>query len=158
MKIKYFLLCYLSLIVLGSCNNGFQNEKNDNENAAFKMATVTDSNSVTNDQHNSSNSLGWNGIYKGVLPCADCEGIETEIILNPDSTFLMRTKYLGKAENAFEEKGDFSWGASGNTIVLARLQNKPNQYFVEENKIIQLDLSGNKITGKLADKYILIKQ
>ncbi len=28
---------------------------------------------------NSQNSLDWPGTYTGTLPCADCEGIKTEI-------------------------------------------------------------------------------
>ncbi|HSH50375.1 MAG TPA: copper resistance protein NlpE N-terminal domain-containing protein, partial [Bacteroidales bacterium] len=29
------------------------------------------------DMHTSEISLDWQGTYKGVLPCADCPGIET---------------------------------------------------------------------------------
>ena len=30
----------------------------------------------------SENVLDWDGTYKGVTPCADCEGIETTVTLN----------------------------------------------------------------------------
>ena len=36
------------------------------------------------DMHNAENSLDIAGVYKGVLPCADCEGIETTIVLKDD--------------------------------------------------------------------------
>jgi NlpE N-terminal domain len=45
----------------------------------------------------------------------------------------------------------------GSIITLTGIKNKPNEYFVGENKLIQLDIDGNKITGSLADKYILKK-
>jgi len=47
---------------------------------------------VLADSHNSQNSLDWQGTYKRVTPCADCEGIETKIILNSDYTYLKTTK------------------------------------------------------------------
>ena len=36
------------------------------------------------DIHNAETSLDYEGTYKGVLPAADCPGIETTLILNPD--------------------------------------------------------------------------
>jgi uncharacterized lipoprotein NlpE involved in copper resistance len=109
------------------------------------------------DQHNSSNSLDWGGRYKGTLPCADCEGIITELTLNLDKTYLLKISYLGKGDNSVEEKGTFSWNETGNIITLAGLKNRPNQYFVGENILIQLDMMGNRITGNLAENYILRK-
>ena len=114
--------------------------------------------SINASPHNSFNSLNWNGTYKGELPCADCEGIKTEITLYTDKTFLIKVNYLGKDEKVLEEKGGFLWNSEGNTITLSGLKNKPNQYFIAENILLQLDMSGNKITGNLADKYILLKQ
>jgi uncharacterized lipoprotein NlpE involved in copper resistance len=97
-------------------------------------------------------------MYKGVVPCADCEGIETTVVLNADQTYLLRTAYLGKPDAAATEKtGSFTWNTTGNTVILSGIENAPNQYFVGENQLIQLDLAGNKITGDLAAKYILAK-
>lgn len=53
---------------------------------------------TTIDSHNSQNSLDWQVTYKGITPCADCEGIETEVVLNKDLTYLIKTKYLGKGD------------------------------------------------------------
>ena len=144
-----FLL--VSLLLLAGCC------ESPKKNAAVEKST-TDSSVNLNDQHNSANALDWMGTYKGTVPCADCEGVETELTINKDLTFVMKTTYLGKGDHVFEEKGGFTWNTAGNTILLQGLQNKPNQYFVGENKIWQLDLSGNRITGSLADNYILKKQ
>jgi len=111
-----------------------------------------------NDSHNSSNSLDINGVYFGVLPCADCEGIEIEITLKQEMTFLKRTKYLGKNGKVFDETGTYSWNTLGNTITLSGIKDGPNQYFVGENLITQLDLEGKKIIGDLAGKYQLWKE
>jgi uncharacterized lipoprotein NlpE involved in copper resistance len=33
------------------------------------------------------------GVYQGMLPCADCMGIETTLTLRPDGTFTLRRQY-----------------------------------------------------------------
>ena len=110
------------------------------------------------DSHNSQNSLDWQGTYKGVSPCANCEGIETEIVLNADLTFTLKTKYLGKEDSKiFEEKGSFVWDKTGGIISLERLKGRSSQYKVGENRLIQLDIEGKVITGDLAEKYVLTK-
>jgi|SRR5690606_3222909 len=110
------------------------------------------------DMHNAQNSLDILGTYKGTLPCADCEGIETEITLNEDETYTKKTKYLGKDEKVFEELGDYSWKEDGNTLILEGIDTEPMEYMVRENSLMQMDMQGNKITGDLSEKYILEKQ
>lgn len=121
-----------------------------------------DRNEISNDvniadNHNAQNSLDWFGTYKGKLPCADCEGIETIIELLENAKWTKTVHYLGKNnDNTFFSEGVFEWNESGNTITLLN-EPKPNQYFVGENYLIHLDVNGNKITGKLESKYLLKK-
>ena len=108
--------------------------------------------------HNSQNALDWQGTYKGVTPCADCTGIQTEITLNDDLTYTIKTKYLGKGDGkVFEEKGSFVWDKTGGSITLQAVKGAPSQYKVGENRLIQLDIEGNIISGALAEKYVLKK-
>lgn len=121
------------------------------------MACVTQSEPLTD--HNSMNSLDWPGIYRGVLPCADCEGIDTEIKLDKDLTYSLKIRYLGKGDSVFENRGTFAWHDQGNQIILdSASQGSPIYFLVGENRITQLDLNGHPITGRLADRYILKKQ
>ncbi len=107
---------------------------------------------------NSQNSLDWKGMYKGVTPCADCEGIETEIVLNADLTFTLKSKYLGKGDGKiFQEAGSFVWDKTGGIISLEGLKGRPSQYKVGENRLIQLDMKGKVTSGDLAEKYVLTK-
>ncbi|WP_452223105.1 META domain-containing protein [Lacinutrix chionoecetis] len=109
--------------------------------------------------HNSSNALDWFGTYKGTMPCADCEGIATELVLNQDKTYQLKSIYLGKDNNAFNETGTFNWNEKGNGITL-NVDGKTSvnhQFQVMENKLVKLDNTGNVITGALADKYVLNK-
>jgi heat shock protein HslJ len=106
---------------------------------------------------NSMVSLDWNGTYTGTLPCADCEGIETYITLNLDKTYLLKTKYIGRSDTYIEHRGNFTWNEAGSTIILSDVRENPKQFLVGEGKLFQLDMSGKRITGDLADKYILTK-
>ena len=111
------------------------------------------------DEHKAKNSLDYIGMYKGIIPCADCEGIETILNLRDESNFVLTTHYLGKKDSKINElKGTYTWNKEGNTVVLSGIENGPSQYFVSENYLTQLDLEGNKITGDLASKYVLEKQ
>lgn len=107
------------------------------------------------DSHTSENALDWEGHYQGVLPCADCEGIKTTINLNNDLTYTIKDEYLGKKEGVFESRGTFEWSDDGQKIMLSDTDRYT--YFVGENRLVQLDKSGNKITGDLANFYILNK-
>jgi uncharacterized lipoprotein NlpE involved in copper resistance len=102
-------------------------------------------------------SLDWNGTYKGMIPCADCEGIETWLTLNLDKTYLLKTKYKGKSESVQENSGKFNWNSAGSIITLGGVVNAPNQYLVGEGKLFQLDMSGKRITGNLSGNYELTK-
>jgi uncharacterized lipoprotein NlpE involved in copper resistance len=95
------------------------------------------------------------GTYKGTLPTASGEGMQVIITLK-DNSFTKTTTYIGKKDSTSEKKGSFSWNVDGNTITLDGID-PPNQYFVGENTLIQLDMDGNRIVGDLATKYVLSK-
>ena len=156
---KHLLFPAVAALFLLACQSKPTSDPGDTASTAKDASdTIMDSAGADN-AHTANNSLDWKGLYKGVLPCADCEGIETSIILNADNTYLLQTKYLGKGDApAVEKTGSFTWNAAGNTVIFANIENAPNQYFVAENKLIQLDMAGNKIEGKLATKYFLAKQ
>lgn len=109
------------------------------------------------DQHNANNSLDWDGVYFGTLPCADCEGIETKITLSNDGSYSVNQTYLGRVEGFFESRGQFSWNDSGNIITLEN-ESGANQYFVGENVLFKLDMNGQRVEGDLAAHYRLHKQ
>ena len=96
------------------------------------------------------------GTYTGKIPTASGEGMIVSITLS-DSTYVKSTEYVNKKNSKSEEKGKYTWNAAGNTIILDGVKDAPNQYFVGENTLTQLDMEGNKITGDMADLYILKK-
>lgn len=151
MKNKLFLVICASLFFI-NCKKEVK-EVEIKTDTISKVAVETPANS-----DNSQNSLDWQGTYKGVTPCADCEGIETEITLNTDLTFTLKIEYLGKGDGSvFQEAGSFVWDKTGGIISLEGLKGRPSQYKVGENRLFQLDMEGNVITGDLAEKYVLTK-
>jgi heat shock protein HslJ len=120
------------------------------------MAPITRTDALDPDpSHNASNSLDWAGAYRGVLPCADCEGIETVVVLAEGGTYSTHSRYLGKDHKVFSEEGRFTWNKKGNTVTLA--DRKLSRYFVGENRLTRLTLDGAPINGTLAENYVLAK-
>jgi heat shock protein HslJ len=152
MKAEIVAIVLASVLAAGCNQKSSSDMPSDSPSAAAPAATpkaATPDNSMT--------SLDWAGVYSGVVPCADCEGIETTITLNSDRTYLRQTKYLGRDDKVFEQKGAFTWDQDGGKIQLQDAVGGPDRYLVGENALIQLDKDGNRITGEMADKYILRK-
>lgn len=108
------------------------------------------------DGHNSNNSLDWAGTYQALMPCADCAAILTTLTLAQDGSFELKRLFVGEDGSLFDDRGRFSWSEDGRRIMLD-IGDAPTQYLVQENRIVQLDMSGEPITGNLAERYILHK-
>jgi uncharacterized lipoprotein NlpE involved in copper resistance len=122
----------------------------------FSLNACRSTQSTHVDTHNSRISVDWEGVYAGIIPAADGPGIDVHIALNFDETFELHYEYLDKPGHGFTAKGAFSWDDTGNFITLD-IRGVPPYYKVGENLLIQLDMEGRTITGKLADNYVLRK-
>lgn len=128
-----------------------------NANAGLSSDGNNTTTTVADPAHNSRHALDWNGRYVGVLPCADCEGINTTLTLQQDGHYQLGTQYLGKSEQIFRELGQFEWDDSGQIVRLQRPHLGADQFFVGENVLWQLDRDGQRIQGELAEQYQLHK-
>ena len=152
---KHYFISAILFFILVSC----QKQNNKETTLTNDSIIKSDGDTIdTIDKHTSQNSLDYLGVYKGVLPCADCEGIQTTITLNENLTYSIKTQYLGKGAKVFEQNGMYKWHDKVNILVLGDSENVPRYYFVGENMLTQLDMSGKKITGDLADNYQLNKE
>lgn len=104
----------------------------------------------------SRNALDWAGSYQALMPCADCEGILTTLTLAEDGNYQIKRLYLGEDDLLFDTSGRFTWSTDGRSISLD-VGDAPDQYLVQENRLVQLDLDGNRVSGPLAEYYILYK-
>jgi copper homeostasis protein (lipoprotein) len=109
-----------------------------------------------NTQHAQKN-LNLSGLYLGFFPCADCKGIRTTLALNKNNTYVIITIYVGKSDREIVEKGKFSLGENGDTLVLTPKKGSTTtqQYLIDDDMLIKLDEDGNRITSDGADRYIL---
>ena len=153
-----------TVLVLGTfliMNFGCKNQQNNSqEKEIIETEAVTldanNENESISGGDNSRNALDWNGTYQGTLPCADCEGILTRLTLMKNGQFKLMTTYLGEDKRNLTD-GTFYWDESGSNISLKTDQGEPQMYKVGENRLFLLDRDGNRITGDLADQYILTK-
>jgi heat shock protein HslJ/uncharacterized lipoprotein NlpE involved in copper resistance len=148
---KLTLLCFCPFLLSISCN-----KKEDK----IPKTPSQDTTLVTIDHHTSQSSLDFIGTYKGTVPCADCEGIETTLTLLDSSNYKLESTYKGKSKTPFVNKGSYSWNDTGTKIKLNGIKDGEGagQYLVIENGLIQLDLNGNRVTGQLGRNYLLQKQ
>lgn len=96
------------------------------------------------------------GVYEGVIPCDDCEGIRVILRLDPDSTFLAEHTYL-EAENrqdrSFYDLG--RWEIFGSKITLRGGEEEKFYRLVDGQHLQMLDSEGQEIHS--AANYTLAK-
>lgn len=123
---------------------------------AFLLAACSQSSKVDPAQAAKAQKLA--GKYMGITPCADCEGIEYTVTLNPDFTYTASMIYKGKSTDPFSSSGKWSYSADDKIKLEMTPPQGMNQFEVGDNQITMLDQQGNKITGALADRYILYRE
>jgi uncharacterized membrane protein len=143
MKKLIYSLSFYSLL-LSACNNSANNSISMEDSVATKSVAVD------------SLALKAAGIYGGYLPCADCEGITTYLLLKPDMTYRLEETYYKKDEKVFPANGN--WKMNNGKIVLYDKNEVRLSFLPDGNKLWQLDSEGNRISGNLGDKYVLTRQ
>ena len=146
MKFNFSILA-LTILVFVSCTSNKESGQKANSD-------------VADPAHTSQNALDWSGTYLGLLPCASCPGINTEVKLNDDLTYQLSTQYMDEEDETINrETGSFTWSKDGRNITLqnAKDSEQKTQFKVGENRLIQLDTEGNTIEGSIADNYVLEK-
>ncbi|MFD1315944.1 META domain-containing protein [Namhaeicola litoreus] len=99
-------------------------------------------------------ALKIQGIYEGLVPCADCKGIQTKIQLYPDMMYRTEMTYTGKSATPIIESGKYSINNQG-ILLLGDSPNGYNQIIFQDGYLVILDKNGNHITGNLAERYYL---
>ena len=155
---KSIIALSIASIFLVACSKTENKKTEEKAQTSATSEAVAETTSADN-AHTAENTLDWNGTYKGVLPCADCESIETELELNSDKTYEIKETYLGKGDGKpFESKGSFQFDSKNLSVIELDQAGDGRKYFVAEGYLKALDLEGNEITGELADKYQLKKE
>ena len=152
MKKIALIITALSTILLFSCKSETKTDNTFNE----QKEIVNEENMM--DGHTSINALDWEGTYEGTLPCADCDGIFTELTLNNDETFVLhQTKMLGDKKDKTSKEGLYQWDETGSNISM-EIDGKTTMFKVGENKLILLDVNGNLLPQTKTDNTFLQKK
>jgi copper homeostasis protein (lipoprotein) len=107
--------------------------------------------------HSTRHAIDWPGVYQGLLPCADYEGVETTLMLRADHSYTLIRRRLGEVTMTDEVSGSFMWKADGGVVMLGEPGEAPALYQVGEDHLRQLDREGQRIAGPLAENYVLHK-
>ncbi|SFW64355.1 NlpE N-terminal domain-containing protein [Sinomicrobium oceani] len=154
---KVLLSAMVMLGVLALPVSCKEKQKNTSETVEQEEVIVEEESPEVPDMHNAETSLDFEGVYEGVIPCADCEGIKFTVTIHEDGTLEENSEYLGRAkETTFKDHG--TWNIDESTLTFTPEAGNPRLYFVGEGFIRMLDQEGNDIEGDLADMYILRKK
>jgi heat shock protein HslJ len=126
---------YLLLGLLATALVGCQSEKTPN----LPLAPASEVGPApVIDMHTSRMALDWAGTYEGLLVCADCAGIHTQLTLEPDGRFDRVTRRLVRDAVPTAAEGRFDWEPDGNTIVLD-VNGDGQRFAVGEGRLVRLE-------------------
>ncbi|AMG93412.1 envelope stress response activation lipoprotein NlpE [Citrobacter amalonaticus] len=86
--------------------------------------------------------------WRGILPCADCEGIETSLFLEKDGTWVMNERYQGVREEPSSFASYGSWARTADKLVLTDSQGEKSYYRAKGDALEMLDREGNPIESQ----------
>ena len=95
------------------------------------------------------------GVWLGMLPCADCEGIDYQLNLKNDYTFKQKSVYKGKGEEMFVDEG--RWGFVSDSVIALSGNNDYKMFLIKGNDLVMLDKEGNRIESSFEERYYLNK-
>lgn len=121
-------------------------------NATDTASTNTETTTATTNAPKSSDIAGT---YEATIPCADCPGIKTSIVINNDETFRITSEYLDR-DLKVEDNGKLMWHDNG-TVLHLKGKDTDLKLKIGENQLLHLDQDGNVIEGDLAENYIYKK-
>lgn len=91
--------------------------------------------------------------YQGVLPCADCSGLDTSLFLEKDGTFVLKQVYRGSrdGDQAMAEYG--LWQRTADKLVLTSTDGTKRYFHPRGNDMELLDATGVPIESSF--NYVL---
>lgn len=149
------LLCS-SLLALSACTTSRAPASAPERPFDITQPNVADLPAMAGARHNARNSLDWHGTYEGVLPCADCPGILMRLTLNQNGSYELLTQYLDRQALPSRTRGLFKWHNDGLRIRLDEAGGE-QFYFVAEERLFWLQPDGTRVSGPLAEQYVLTR-
>lgn len=147
----------LSALGLMACQQQPHEKTPQSVSPATAAANPITSQKVPDPAHTAENSLDWHGVYQGVLPCADCSGIQTTLTLNSDKSYRLEEKYLDRDTKPFVSVGTFNFDAKQPSLITLDQKAEQRKFFIGEGFAQARAMDGSAIEGVLKPHYQLKK-
>lgn len=95
------------------------------------------------------------GIYEGIMPCADCPGIEVKLELCNNDTYKLTSNYLEREFTTFEE-GNIS--IQNDLVILSSSSGQKMFYKYTKGVLILCNEFAEVFDNKMIEYYTLKKQ
>ncbi len=96
-----------------------------------------------------------NGRWIGVLPCDDCDGIDYQLNLKDDFTFVQKLVYNGKGEDLIIVEGE--WSFISDVVIEVDGSEETYRFLIDGKNLVLLDDDNNEILSSASKKYSLHK-
>lgn len=148
-------MVFFLLLLVFSCK---EEEKSTEENKYLDTRTTEGNRGFIQNPYT---SLDWEGSYSGVLPCAECRGVETVVEIRRDSSFNLKQTELSydgtvKGEVYFTS-GNFSW-KEHKTVISFKGRDSVMNFKVGELFLMPLDRKGNELKPVPGNNFRLLKE
>lgn len=164
MKKTTLILCILATS-LAACSQSKTEGQNKTTTDQTEVAASQPADSTTNIQTqlptSAQTASDWVGVYKGTIPCADCEGVKIELQLNQDKTYQLSRLYIGVkgGNDKMIEKGSFTFDSKDPSIITLDTASYNHKLTIGENYVAFREAAtGEEMTGPLADLNKLSKE
>lgn len=88
--------------------------------------------------------------FIGVLPCADCPGLRSQLNLFPDRSFFLRTTYLGRPGiDPQDEIGSWVLSSDGRILVIKGGHDAPEMLALDGQRLRILDPDGRPLPASV---------
>ena len=96
-----------------------------------------------------------NGVWLGMLPCDDCDGIDYSLNFQNDFTFKQKFINKGKDEEFIVDEG--TWIFNSDSVIELESSDYGKSFLISGNKLIMLDDYGDRFESSLEPQYTLHK-
>ena len=89
--------------------------------------------------------------FQGVIPCADCEGIQVTLSLQQGGRYSLSEYYLGSSDNIIAQQGQ--WTRTAEKLVLVSDHGERRYFRPVAGGLEMMDIEGNPMQS--ANSYLL---
>lgn len=126
--------CVLAAILMSGCSSSATDATQETGQETVRTSGTT--------------TISGNQSFFGILPCADCPGIETQLDLLANGTYFLTQIYQDRPDGTYNRMG--RWEIEGDRLVLHHSNQEHLIYFANQTGgWLQADTLGNPIVSQL---------